>query len=294
MSIPAALLTELQTVLMTEIEPGAGVGGGCINHATRARLGDGREVLVKWRGHTPPGMFAAEEQGLNRLASSRTLRVPQVYAAGDPEAERPGFIVLEWLGRGASSRQVDAALGRGLALLHRATGPFYGLDHDNYIGANPQPNTPTDDWVSFFGRQRLGFQMELAARNGYLSKSRRQRLENLISRLSDFLPASPLASLLHGDLWGGNWLVTAAGEPALIDPAVYYGDREAELAFTELFGGFSRTFYEAYQAAWPLEPGYPERQALYNLYHLLNHLNLFGEGYGSQVDAILARYYRTP
>ncbi|HMQ53855.1 MAG TPA: fructosamine kinase family protein, partial [Anaerolineae bacterium] len=188
MTIPLSLLNELRTVLGTDLEPGTGVGGGCINNATRARLGDGREVLVKWRGRTPPGMFTVEQRGLSLLAASQALRVPQVYAADDPAADRPGFIVLEWLGRGSTSPRIDETLGQGLAQLHRTTGPHYGLDHDNYIGANPQPNTPGGDWVSFFGQQRLGYQMELAAQNGYLSSRRRQLLERLIGRLSDFLP----------------------------------------------------------------------------------------------------------
>jgi fructosamine-3-kinase len=132
--------------------------------------------------------------------------------------------------------------------------------------------------------------MELAGQNGRLPRPRAQRLQKLLNQLDNWLPAHPSASLLHGDLWGGNWLATAAGEPALIDPAVYYGHREADLAFTELFGGFPAAFYAAYQSAWPLENGYEERKDLYNLYHLLNHLNLFGEGYGGGVDSILHRY----
>jgi fructosamine-3-kinase len=144
--------------------------------------------------------------------------------------------------------------------------------------------------VDFFRESRLGYQMELARRSGYLLGGRARLLEKLLARLENWLPVQPPASLLHGDLWGGNWLTTAQGEPALIDPAVYYGHREAELAFTELFGGFPAAFYHAYEEAWPLDAGYVERKALYNLYHLLNHLNLFGEGYGGQVDAILRRY----
>jgi fructosamine-3-kinase len=181
-------------------------------------------------------------------------------------------------------------LGRGLAAQHRTTAETFGLDHDNFCGSNAQINTPTDDWVTFFGERRLGYQMELVRSRGRLPGRRGDRLENLIAQLGNWLPSHPPASLLHGDLWGGNWLVTAMGEPALIDPAVYYGHREADLAFTELFGGFPAAFYQAYQSAWPLDPGYEERKPLYNLYHLLNHLNLFGESYGGGVDSILQRY----
>jgi fructosamine-3-kinase len=194
------------------------------------------------------------------------------------------------LGRGADSDSSAATLGRNLAALHQVTAEEYGLDHNNFIGASPQPNTPTANWVTFFRDKRLGFQMSLAEQRGYLTSRRARLLERIGARLEEWLPARPPASLLHGDLWGGNWLTTDAGEPALIDPAVYYGHREADLAFTHLFGGFPPTFYAAYQQSWPLTEGYEARQDLYNLYHLLNHLNLFGESYGSGVDAILLRY----
>jgi fructosamine-3-kinase len=252
-------------------------------------LTGGHVVLVKWNGGAQ-GMFSAEQRGLALLAEAGALRVPAVYGHAEPAEGEPGYIALEWLGQGASSVAVETQLGQGLARLHRRTGEWYGLDHDNFIGANPQPNRASDDWLVFFGEQRLGYQLELLARNNYLPGRRGQRLERLLARLGEWLPARTEASLLHGDLWGGNWITTAAGEPALIDPAVYYGHREAELAFTELFGGFSATFYAAYNETWPLDGGYTARKDIYNLYHLMNHVNLFGEGYGGRVDSILARY----
>jgi len=273
-----------------EIEASSPVGGGDISSSARARLADGREVLVKWNTGALPGLFTCERRGLELLRRAETLRIPGVLAHAEPAAGRPGFIVMEWLGPGSATPATGEALGRGLAALHRVTAETYGLDHDNYIGANPQPNRQADDWVAFFREQRLGFQMGLARKNGYLNAGRATRLEKLLARLGDWLPAHPPASLLHGDLWGGNWLAVASDEPALIDPAVYYGHREAELAFTELFGGFPTAFYRAYHQAWPLDEGYDERRDLYNLYHLLNHLNLFGESYGGQVDWILRRY----
>jgi fructosamine-3-kinase len=266
------------------------VGGGDISQAVRLRLAGGETVLVKWQTRPVPGLFTAEQQGLELLRSAGVLRVPRVLACHEATTTVPAFIALEWLDTTAKSAHSATALGHGLAALHRHTAARFGLDHDNFIGANPQPNRPTTDWVTFFREQRLGFQMELARRNGFLSKARAQRLEQLLARLEEWLPAQPPASLLHGDLWGGNWLTTAAAEPVLIDPAVYYGHREAELAFTELFGGFPNAFYAAYHETWPLDPGYTERKELYNLYHLMNHLNLFGEGYGGSVDAVLRRY----
>ncbi len=288
--LPSSLQQALARELGQPVVETRPVSGGDINQAAWCRLADGREMLVKWNTGRLPGLFTCEHRGLALIRATRTLTAPEVFAAAETDGDRPAFIALEWLGRGRSRPDTAVALGRGLAAMHRHTAETYGLDHDNYIGANPQPNTPADNWVDFFRHRRLGFQMELAARNGYLPAARRQRLERLLSRLEEWLPPHPPASLLHGDLWGGNWLVTASGEPALIDPAVYYGHREADLAFTELFGGFPPDFYRAYEAAWPLEPGYEERRHLYNLYHLLNHLNLFGEAYGGQVDAILRRY----
>lgn len=290
MSLPESLKQAISDVSGTEIKGTTAVSGGDISRAVRVTLADERQLLIKWHPNSLAGMFSAEAKGLALLRSAETLRIPMVVAYGEKRAAHPAFIALEWLGRGSSSQAVAEALGRGLAQMHRVTATQYGLDHDNFIGANPQPNQQHDNWVTFFGEQRLGFQMELAGRNGVLPGERRRRLETLLARLGDWLPADPPASLLHGDLWGGNWLVADSGEPALIDPAVYYGHREAELAFTEMFGGFSDAFYAAYNKTWPLDKSYRKRKDLYNLYHLLNHLNLFGGGYGGSVDSVLRRY----
>lgn len=289
MTLPKTLLAVLETLLGRVMET-TPVGGGDISQAARLRLAEGRQALVKWQARATPGLFSAEKRGLELLRSAGALRIPKVLAQSEASAERPAFIVLEWLDTGSKSAVSAAILGTGLAALHQVAGSAFGLDHDNFIGANPQSNQLNDNWLTFFRERRLAFQMELTRRNGYLPPQRARLLEKLLVRLGDWLPADPLVSLLHGDLWGGNWLALASGEPALIDPAIYYGHREADLAFTELFGGFPSAFYTAYQAAWPLDPGYEERKDLYNLYHLLNHLNLFGEGYGSSVDSILRRF----
>ena len=283
--IPTALRTELTAYFHTGITDITPVYGGDINRAARISLADGQVVFAKWHASPPAGMFPAEAHGLQWLAQANALRVPAVFFFSEK------YLVMEWLGRG-TSRGVETArqLGEGLAKQHRFTRENYGLPENNYCGLTPQVNTPATDWVTFFAENRLGAQMQLAAKNRRLPVQRARRLETLIARLRDFLPAHPPASLLHGDLWGGNWLVTAAGEPALIDPAVYFGHREADLAFTELFGGFPPAFYEAYRASWALDAGYNERKDIYNLYHLLNHLNLFGESYGSRVDAVLQKY----
>ncbi len=262
------------------------VGGGDIHEAARVETASAR-YFVKWIQRPQPGMFEAEARGLNLLASARALRLPRVIAV----IEQPAALVLEWIDPGSNKSAVADLLGHGLAQQHRVTADHFGLDQDNYIGSNLQRNTPTRSWLEFFRDRRLGAQRDLAARHGYLPAEPARRLERLLDRLEHWIDAEHVRpSLLHGDLWGGNYLCDASGQPVLIDPAVYYGDREAELAFTELFGGFGARFYAAYHEAWPLDSGYADRRDLYNLYHLLNHLNLFGEGYGSAVDAILRTY----
>jgi len=263
------------------------VGGGDINAAARIETGDAR-YFVKWNTAPLPRLFEAEARGLKLLATANALRIPHVIALID----QPPALVLEWIDFSTSSKQAASeALGRGLAQQHRSSAPTYGLDHDNYIGSNPQRNIPAPSWIEFYRDQRLGVQRDLARRRGHLTSDRARRLDRVMSQLDQWIDERVVTpALLHGDLWGGNTLIDAQGQPVLIDPAVYYGDREAELAFTELFGGFSARFYAAYNEAWPLDRGYADRRDLYNLYHLLNHLNLFGEGYGGSVDAILRRY----
>ena len=262
------------------------VGGGDINEAARVVTDRGR-YFVKWNLKPLPRLFEVEARGLRLLRSARAVRVPEVIAVID----EPPTLVLEWIDARGSQSDAATALGEQLAQQHRVLGQTYGLDHDNYIGANEQRNQPASSWIEFFRDRRLGFQMELARRNGHLHAQRTALIERLMARLSEWIDESACApSLLHGDLWGGNFITGPNGEPVLIDPAVYYGDREAEIAFTELFGGFGPKFYAAYNAAWPLAPGYADRRDLYNLYHLLNHLNLFGEGYGGSVDTILRRF----
>lgn len=283
--IPAALRAALETELgpIRDFTP---VGGGDINEAARLTIASAR-YFVKWNYHPRPQMFSSEAQGLRLLATARAVRVPQVVA----EIDQPPALVLEWIEPGANKQTSVEALGRGLAQQHRSSWEQYGLDHDNYIGANPQRNTPARSWIEFYRDQRLGVQRELAQRNGYLTPNRARRLDRVLDRLPHWIDETLVQpALLHGDLWGGNTLIDAQGQPVLIDPAVYYGDREAEIAFTELFGGFGARFYAAYQEAWPLDRGYCDRRDLYNLYHLLNHLNLFGEGYGGSVDALLRHY----
>jgi fructosamine-3-kinase len=259
--------------------PAADVGGGSINHSLRW---DGHEasLFVKLAPAGRLAMLEAEADGLRELEATRTIRVPEVLGCGAVESH--AFLALEWIDFAPPGARSDARLGELLAAQHRVTAPRYGWHRDNTIGSTPQRNDWDDDWPSFYVQRRLEIQFDLAARNGHGArlKDRGQELCGCIRTF--FAGYRPEPSLLHGDLWSGNRAATRAGEPVIFDPAVYFGDREADIAMTRLFGGFGRDFYAAYLSAWPLADGAETRCGLYNLYHVLNHLNLFGGGYGAQ------------
>jgi protein-ribulosamine 3-kinase len=260
------------------------VGGGCIHQAWRVGDGD-RTYFVKLDEAARLPLFEAEAAGLAELAATATVRVPEPLGHG--VAAGHAYLVLEYLPLGESSAGAMERLGRQLAALHCQPQAGFGWRRDNFIGSTPQPNPRGADWIAFWREQRLGFQLELAARNGH-GGAWLQRGEALRGRLEGlFAGYRPTPALLHGDLWGGNAGCTAAGEPVVFDPAVYCGDREADLAMTELFGGFSERFYAAYREALPLAAGYPQRRTLYNLYHVLNHLNLFGGGYRARAERMI-------
>ena len=259
--------------------------GGCINAAAVLTGADGRRYFVKLNDAARLEMFRAEAEGLAELARAGALRVPRALCTG--VANGRAFLALEYLALGPATRRAAEKLGEGLARQHHVTRAQFGWHRDNTIGATPQVNAPADDWVEFYRRERLGYQLALAARHGYHGAL--QALgEQLLAMLPTFFTTyRPVASLLHGDLWAGNYAAAPDGEPVIFDPAVYFGDRETDLAMTELFGGFDEAFYRAYRAAWPLDPGYGVRKHLYNLYHVLNHLNLFGGGYGRQAERMM-------
>jgi fructosamine-3-kinase len=265
--------------------PPRDVGGGCISSAIV--LDDGRRtVFVKLNRAELLDMFEAEAAGLAEIAATRSIRVPTPICTGTAGAR--AFIAMEHLPLGGRGSRSAAAAGEQLAAMHRATRDHFGWVRDNTIGATPQRNHERSDWIAFWREQRLGFQLDLAARHGYGGRLQ-QRGERLLDGCAALIDHAPSPSLLHGDLWGGNMGYTDAGQPVIFDPAVYYGDREADLAMTELFGGFGADFYAAYNAAWPLDSGYATRKTLYNLYHIINHLNLFGGGYQSQAERMIDR-----
>ncbi len=256
--------------------------GGSISNAWRVDSDRG-PVFIKVESAKQADRLAAEADGLEALGRARAVRVPRVLGQG--VAGQAAFLALEWLEQGRG-RDAAAQLGEQLAALHRTAGPTFGWHRDNYIGATPQPNTAGHDWPVFLRDHRLLFQYRLAVSNGHRLNEAlmRKLLEGLGAFYEDYQPA---VSLLHGDLWGGNWFSDEQGQPVIFDPAVYFGDREADIAMSELFGGFGPDFYAAYDSAWPLDPGYRVRSKLHKLYHILNHLNLFGRGYLGQANALV-------
>jgi protein-ribulosamine 3-kinase len=261
------------------------VGGGCINNGARLDTSVGVRFFLKTNQNAPVDMFAREAEGLQALQIPQGPRVPAVYLCGEQ------FILLEDLAPAGRIRDYWQVFGRQLAALHNHTGLLYGFDKDNYIGSTPQPNKWMEDGYRFFAEQRLIYQARLAYSRGLLGISDVEQVEHLAAHLPQLIPAQP-PSLIHGDLWSGNATSDKDGNPAIIDPAAHYGWAEAELAMTALFGAFPDEFYRAYQEVRSLEGDYRGRFPIYNLYHLLNHLNLFGSGYLGQVLGILRRYKR--
>ncbi len=262
-----------------------GIGGGCIADARVATFADGSSVFVKCVAGMP-GMFEREAEGLGALSLAGAIRVPAVLAVGD-EA-----LVLEMIHEAPKKDGFFESFGRGFAQMHDHRGSSFGFPHDNFIGSTPQCNEPMDGsrWPEFFFERRLRFQAKLAADSGH-GHDIEHLLDRAEGRMTELLgAATELPSILHGDLWSGNFIVDERGEACLIDPAAYYGHREADLAMTRLFGGFRSEFYAAYDEVSPLAPGHEDRLPIYQLYHLLNHLNLFGSAYYSQSMRILQRY----
>jgi fructosamine-3-kinase len=287
-SLSAAIAQLLGMRVFDEAEP---VGGGSISDAYRLRTQQGF-VFAKVGGLDADPAFQAEAAGLSELDSVRAVRVPKVLAAGT--FDDCAYLCLEWLKLGNHKASAEAQFGEQLARLHRHTAPAHGWDRDNFIGSTPQRNSNNDDWVAFFRTQRLQPQLNLA-RDNRADPTTLDRGERLCESLDAFFTGyRPAPSLLHGDLWSGNWGSLRDGQPVIFDPATYYGDRETDLAMTRLFGGFGAGFYAAYESTWPLDVGAATRTTLYNLYHVLNHFNLFGGAYLSQarsmIDRLLAEF----
>jgi len=264
------------------------VGGGSINHTWRVNTNTKAQYFCKLNSAKKfPGLFRCEQQGLELLGKQQVIRVPQVIACTETGDHQ--LLLLEWIEQGIKTESFWQLFGKQLAALHQVTGSYFGLDSDNYMGALPQHNNPSGNWCDFFAMQRLEPQVRMAVNRGLLPDGYVPRFEKLYRKLPSLFPAEPPA-LLHGDLWSGNYLCDAQGQPVLIDPAVYYGHSSVDMAMTTLFGGFDELFYKAYQYYRPLPPGYREQWEIANLYPLLIHLNLFGTGYLADIVHTVRRF----
>ncbi|MFD1065305.1 fructosamine kinase family protein [Oceanobacillus locisalsi] len=273
----------------TSIQTKTPVSGGDINRAYYVKT-EKQAYFIKANQQAENGFFQVEVNGLERIRSTQTIAVPEVYHFDQSSEDQEMMLIMEWV-QGEKTATTDRQLGEQLAAMH-ADGGFnqYGLDQSTYVGKLHQPNGWYNSWVDYFRECRLQRQFDLAMQFNRMNQNRRMKLQDLMDNLDKYLPRQPQVSLLHGDLWGGNWIAGQAGKPYLIDPSVLYGDHLFELAFTEVFGGFSNTFYSQYQNVFPLEDYYEEVKPVYQLFYLLVHLNMFGEAYGGSVDRILKRY----
>lgn len=279
-----AIISIVEEHLADTITGSRFVSGGSINIAYELQTAGGKYFLKVNHKALYPGMFAAEAEGLNLLTKTKTVKVPVIVLQGD--AGNESFLLLEWVDAKRGSVQATQNLGAQLAQTHRSTADAFGLDHDNYIGSLPQSNRKHSKWSDFFIQERLQPMVSLAADKRLLEYADAGNFEKLYTKLPELFEEEAPA-LLHGDLWSGNYLTTTADEPYLIDPAVYYGHREVDVAMTTLFGGFSNEFYTDYNESFPLGKGWQQRTDLWNLYPLLVHLNLFGAGYLDRVrDAV--------
>ena len=287
--IGARLRERVEASLGQRVQAVTRVSGGDINDAFELGLPDGRSVFLKTNAHAPPTMFAAEAAGLEFLRRAGALRIPELLAVS-PVDEEPAFLLLEFIRAGKPRPDFDERLGRALAQLHRFGAASFGLGESNFIGRLVQENRPRATWAEFYREQRLEPQLRAAEAAGHASLGLRRKFERLFAALPHLVGEPEPPARLHGDLWSGNLHVDERGEPCLIDPAVYGGHREMDLAMMRLFGGFSERVFAAYAEAFPLSTGNAERVPLYQLYPLLVHVNLFGGGYLRSVEQALAAY----
>ena len=281
--------SRIETKLGEKIKSMSSLSGGCISNAYRITTSEGSNYLLKYHPGISDDMFEKEANGLKELAKPNTIRIPEVLSVDKD------YILLEFISSGSKNKNFSEDFGRRFAEMHKYTSNEYGFYENNYIGSNPQSNIPDEKekqkWVSFYFNKRILYQLELAEKLGNSTPDLRKGISKLEEKIEEIIGDSEESpSLLHGDLWSGNFMVDENGEVVLIDPAVYYGHREADLGMTKLFGGFSSEFYKSYNKAYPLEDGYDYRENIYKLYHVLNHLNLFGGGYYSQAISLIKFY----
>jgi len=288
MTLSTTIRNKIEEKSGTKIKSVSSVSGGCISSAYRITDENGNNYFLKCNP-SPKDLFIKESNGLTELKKADVIRVPEVIDSNEE------FLLTEFIASGSRSKNFFENFGRSFAQLHKYTGKKFGFYENNYIGSNPQLNIPIkseeNDWVAFYFNKRILFQFKLAEKNGYAKKELIEGISFLEKNIHKIIGDSlEPPSLLHGDLWSGNYIIDENGNACLIDPAVYYGNREADLAMTKLFGGFSNEFYISYNDSYPLKEGYEYRENLYKLYHVLNHLNIFGTSYYSHVISLI-KYY---
>jgi len=289
MILNSKIKTKIEKELDSEIVDSQSLSGGCISNAYKIKTGVGEIYFLKYNSSVNNNMFMKEAHGLQELNKAGVIKIPDVICYDED------YILLEQIEAGIKQKNFSEDFGRKFALLHKFTSEFYGFYEDNYIGSNPQINisqgNEKQDWTKFYFNKRILFQLYLAEETGNSTSELRKAIAVLENKMDEIVVDNgENPSLLHGDLWNGNYLINKKGFACLIDPAVYYGNREADLAMTKLFGGFDSKFYEAYNEAFPLPEGHEYRENIYKLYHVLNHLNLFGGGYYSQAMSLISFY----
>lgn len=285
--IPESLKKSILDVTGLKAHSATPLGGGSINNVAIVES-DKLNFVLKWNSPSLFSMFEVEAQGLDLLRkNAENFIVPEVFGMGKSDAF--SWLAISKIENAPTSSTMFKKFGESLAALHKNHANSWGLNHHNYIGRLPQPNTTETDWLTFFRKQRIEFQLKMAVDSGKMQASSYKRMEQMFLKLPEIIPDEP-PSLLHGDLWSGNFIAAPEDKTALIDPAVYYGHREIEIAFTRLFGGFSPVFYDAYHNSYPLQPGFESRVDIYNLYPLLVHVNLFGGGYVGQAQSVLNKF----
>jgi len=279
----------IEEKLGSKIKSFSSLSGGCISDAYKITMADGSNYFLKYNPSTSNDMFSKEANGLKELSKANAIRIPDVLSFDED------YIQLEYIPTGNKKKNFFEEFGRNFAEMHKFTSNSFGFYEDNYIGSNPQKNFSEEkektSWVNFYFNKRILFQLQLAEQLGNSTEELRKGISKIENKIQEIIgDTQEKPSLLHGDLWGGNYMVDENGNAVLIDPAVYYGHREADLGMTKLFGGFSSEFYRAYNETLPLEDGYEYRENIYKLYHVLNHLNLFGGGYYSQALSLINYY----
>jgi len=289
MGLSENITKKIEDLRGLRVKKSESLSGGCISNAYKVTFEDNLSYLIKINEHSPTDMFIKEAHGLQELQKANAIKVPDVILCDDR------FILLEFISIGTKKKNFFEEFGRKFALLHKFTADEFGFYEDNYIGSTPQINindeTTKKNWTSFYFNKRLLYQFKLAEKNGYADSRLRDAFIKTEDKIESILGGSDeMPSLLHGDLWSGNYMTDGNGEACLIDPAVYYGHREADLAMTKLFGGFSQLFYDSYNESFPLREGWKYRENIYMLYHVLNHLNLFGSGYYAHALSLMKFY----